>query len=193
MEEKKLDAESIAKSVMQELDIANLNMQQQTFVLCYYGNPVAAAEAAGYCSEAPPELKRARLYQTAMRLLKNAEVIKCIHAIDYELKRTGIVNSLELKVHLSEMIRTAPDQRLRLDAMRLLARTFTEFSEKHILEQHKTETKISVEAQLGKLLPHELMTVTKELEHRPVKERSLLLKDRSLPIGPSHTHYRDNE
>lgn len=136
---KSADLKEVARAILPNLDLTGLSLKQKRFVLGYAGNPVDAAEKAGYGSDSLPERKKANLNSAVRSLMNNEKIRSALHTINKGMEFSGVVSSLELRVLISDMIRNEDlDAKTRMMAMKLLSSCYADFAEKHVIEKHET-------------------------------------------------------
>ena len=84
------------------ISFKGLNNKQKKFCLAYAGDKVAALEAAGYVRRS-----KAQAYQLVNILMQNTRIRLNIEVIDKMLARYCIASAVEIKLQLSERLRSA--------------------------------------------------------------------------------------
>lgn len=115
----KLDKNAL-NPLVDKLTMRGLNYRQRRFIFCYNGNAIAAAEAAGYCSNYKKRAhKKAALAKVVYRLMRNETIQRNIYLIQKQLEEFGVLSVAEAKDIISQLARKSDNERVRMEAAKL--------------------------------------------------------------------------
>lgn len=141
------DLELLAEGVREtasKLKLSGLSPKQKKFVLTYAGDRYAAAKAAGYSDRGSTEWAG-----LVVRLMHNPQIRYNITLIDQLLARYCVMSAVEIKMKLSERLRSdSLSDANRAVFSKLMLQTHGELSEKLLIEsksrvEHKHTVSIS--------------------------------------------------
>ena len=112
-----------------------LSVKQKRYCMAYAGDPVAAVREAGYCARGLNEV-----YAIISSLMKDDRVRMNIEVIDKMLVRYCIASAVEIKLQLSDRLRSDDlTDGNRAAFSKIMLQTHGALSERMIMQSHHTE------------------------------------------------------
>lgn len=128
--------------VPKKLKLRGLSYRQRKFCLLYpaTGSPYRACIEAGYhANESVPTVKSAKVRSTVSALMRNKQIRDNIDLMNEELVKHGIASAVRIQVFWNGIMEDEDlPIKIRMEASKLLAQCYPEFSERVVIEQHSS-------------------------------------------------------
>nr|BDD45479.1 hypothetical protein 3 [Desulfobulbaceae bacterium] len=136
--------DTLLVEVPKKLRLKGLTYLQRRFCLLYpaTGSPYRACLEAGFhANETVPSKKAAKVRYTVSNLMRNKQIKANIDMMNEELVKYGIASAVRIQLFWNDIMEDENQPiKVRMEASRLLAKCYPEFSEKVVVEQHISHT-----------------------------------------------------